>query len=238
MTKKPNGYWRKYENALVLAKECSSVVEFNKKYHTAYVMAGKYGYLERVKKDAGFKSLSCVDYRGKQIASWHIKSFSGYKTKSDGRRERLYNCICVKCGSKKKMSVQRFKVIEREGYECWQCSRKSRVLPDGLAIKKSAYYSHKNAAKKRNIRTYLSFEDYIKIASKSCVYCSSMSERKNYKTDQMYPLNSVDRKNNEHYYKISNSQPVCFKCQSMKSNMKHKDFLTHVTKIARSLGSL
>jgi hypothetical protein len=98
-------------------------------------------------------------------------------------------------------------------------------------IKRIAYSSHLFHAKERGYVSELVFEQYCGIASHPCVYCNAFSIRKNPKTKAEMNFNSVDRKDNEPYYTLENSQSVCFNCQEMKMDRTHKEFLDHIQAI-------
>ncbi len=102
-------------------------------------------------------------------------------------------------------------------------------------IKKIAYASHLTQAKDREYVSHLVFEEYCEIASKPCVYCNGFSKRKNRKTGAMLDFNSVDRRNNEPYYKLENSQSCCFICQEMKMDRTDKEFREHIEKIHKNM---
>lgn len=95
-------------------------------------------------------------------------------------------------------------------------------------IQRQAYNSHKAGARQRNLRTEITFEQFCEITKNPCVYCSTISTRKNKATGATLPVNSVDRINNEKFYKITNVQSTCFLCQYMKSDMTDKAFREHI----------
>ena len=94
-----------------------------------------------------------------------------------------------------------------------------------VTIAKDAFRKHKSSAKRRKYDWFLNFEEYYEIAKKPCVYCGKTSMRKNFNTGARLKLNSVDRINNEPYYRVSNCQSVCFMHQRMKSNFTHDEFV-------------
>jgi hypothetical protein len=108
------------------------------------------------------------------------------------------------------------------------CSRIRDIIKN---ISKRAYYQHLSNAKYRGLISYLSELEFTEIALKSCVYCGKMSIRKNKNTGKTLEFNSVDRRDNEPYYKLQNSQSVCFECQAMKMDMTHEEFLLHIERI-------
>lgn len=101
-----------------------------------------------------------------------------------------------------------------------------------MAIKNCAYAGHIRSSKVRGIKSFLTKAQYLNIASRPCRYCGEISIRKGHGRDTSIALNSVDRRNNEGYYKITNSDPCCFVCQLMKRDIQADDFLKRIRKIA------
>lgn len=106
-------------------------------------------------------------------------------------------------------------------------------LNEKESIKNQAFVRHLWAAKSRGIKSYLTRKQYISIGNKPCCYCGCFSIRKNYATDAVVEFNSVDRKNNERFYKLSNAQSVCFVCQHMKWTLPHKEFVERIKRIIK-----
>ncbi len=95
-------------------------------------------------------------------------------------------------------------------------------------IEHNAFRHHKEAAIARDIVSFLNKDEYLHIVKQPCVYCNAFSIRKNKYTKAELPLNSVDRINNEPYYKIENCQSTCFICQKMKGTLSHEHFLNQI----------
>lgn len=87
----------------------------------------------------------------------------------------------------------------------------------------------------RDIKSSLTKEDWAEIASKPCFYCGDVSIRENERFGKI-ALNSVDRVNNERFYRKENSVPACIKCNMMKNSTKAAEFIEHARKIARFNG--
>jgi hypothetical protein len=110
-------------------------------------------------------------------------------------------------------------------------------MPDGLAIKKSAYASHLRGAADRNLYSNLSFSEYVGICSKPCHYCGAMSQRHSRrhtsrKTYDTIPFNSADRLNNEPYYDLDNTVSSCFNCQRFKWGLRADDYISLCKRVA------
>lgn len=153
-----------------------------------------------------------MDLSGQAFGLWSV-------LKRDLEKDRYYICRC-ECGFQKSVIGSSL----RNGTSKHCRAGHHYKKPGDLATKNRAYHNHLACAKRRKIKTFLSFEDFISIASRLCVYCGNTSNRKDhYKMG--VPLNSVDRKDNEPFYKLSNSQSTCFDCQIGKSTMTHLEFI-------------
>jgi hypothetical protein len=102
-------------------------------------------------------------------------------------------------------------------------------------IKNIAYSVHQREAVDRGYVSELTFIQYCEIASRPCVYCNKFSIRKNQRTKATLQFNSVDRRDNEPYYKLENSQSVCFDCNEMKMARTDKEFREHLQSIFQHL---
>ena len=129
------------------------------------------------------------------------------------------------CGNKLETSTHN---LRRNKTVSCGCVEKSKAID---RVVRTAYRHHLNNAEKRGYPSFLSKEEYLEVATKPCVYCGTLSNRANPDTGHQIGVNSVDRINNEPYYKVENVQPTCFICQRMKSDMKHSDFKAHIAKI-------
>lgn len=160
------------------------------------------------------------DLSNKRFGSVIAKKY--LRTAEDGRA--IWLCQCD-CGNNVEIGTHKLKRNKSTSCGCVQNAR-------GInRIVKSAYKNHLRGARIRGYISSLSISEYAKIASNNCVYCGNMSIRINPDTNSKIGFNSVDRINNEPYYKLENTQAVCFVCQRMKSDMSHLDFLTHVLQI-------
>lgn len=144
---------------------------------------------------------------------------------TDKRYNAIWKC---ECDCNKIVNINSACLIRGATRSCG-CSRRDKQYE---SIVNQAYSSHLYTAKIKKIKSNLSKEQYLNIILNPCVYCGEFSIRKNSRTGAFLYLNSVDRINNERYYKISNTQPTCFICQNMKSVLKHKSFCKKIRKIS------
>lgn len=85
------------------------------------------------------------------------------------------------------------------------------------------YKKHLSSAKARNIETTIINEQFVEITSKPCTYCGNVSN------------NGIDRIDSSKGYTIENSQSCCSRCNVMKMDMTHNDFINHIQLITKYL---
>lgn len=149
-----------------------------------------------------------------------------------GGKKWIFRCVCgfegamwtnnVTRGATKSCGCMKEKLIAER-----------QILPNNQGIFNNAFHIHKQAAARRGIPAFLTRDQYIEIIKKPCHYCGGFSTRSTQKSKRVTVLaNSVDRRNNEPYYKPENTVPACFTCQAMKSDFSEDTFLAQAAKIA------
>lgn len=147
--------------------------------------------------------------------------------RTDKTGRAVWSCLCD-CGQISELNTHNLK--RNKSVSCG-CAISKRSIE---RIINSAYKHHQANCTKRGMVSFLTLEEYFKISKDSCVYCGTFSKRKNPDTGDEIEMNSVDRINNEPYYKLENVQSTCFICQRMKSDMTHADFMNHMEKIKKA----
>lgn len=109
------------------------------------------------------------------------------------------------------------------------------MLPKYEASRNSIFRELKTRTKRKNIYFDLSFADFSRISILDCVYCGAKPSN-NRKTchnisNGAWKHNGLDRKDNKKGYIIDNVQPCCCLCNRLKSDIKEKEFLEHVSLI-------
>ena len=112
------------------------------------------------------------------------------------------------------------------------CTKCRNIKPIKEVVGRRSFEQHIKNAARRKYENCLTLEDYCEIASKPCTYCLCFSKRKNRATGMVVDFNSIDRRNNEPFYKSENAQSVCFGCQTMKGALTHEEFIANIRKVA------
>lgn len=196
------------------------------------------------------KVRSCGCNRGTQkmrrisesaVKSHRRKDLTGQKfnwltaIKFEGIQEKSGNSIwSFKCECTREITRVARQVVRGDITSCGcrkkELLRKANTLPENRSLKNQAYYTHLKAAEKRSFHSKLTQEQYDDIIAKPCTYCGGHSQRKTVGGAAAY-LNSVDRRNNEPFYDLTNSIPCCFVCQKVKGALTEKNFLNQIKRI-------
>src|SRR6478609_7813814 len=98
---------------------------------------------------------------------------------------------------------------------------KPRVIKNKPIISKeqSLYNSYIYSANKRKKEFNISFEFFVSIINKSCIYCGKEQS------------NGIDRLNSSIGYIESNCNPCCSICNWMKYNYTEEFFINHIKRI-------
>jgi hypothetical protein len=140
----------------------------------------------------------------------------------------LFQCDCGN-------SIERVSSVVVSGNTKSCGCRKAGRYSQFDTVRHGRYLKHCWGARKRNIDNFLTEEQWTEIASRPCVYCGEFTIRRNSNTGGTLPLNSVDRRDNEKFYTLENSQPVCVPHQFMKQDFTDAEFRELVRKTYRFL---
>lgn len=99
-------------------------------------------------------------------------------------------------------------------------------------FKKDIYRNHLTSLKRRTsknklIENNLSFDNYVDICSKPCVYCGLMDVKK-YSNGAVISFNGVDRIDSNIGYTLENSQPCCGRHNLAKRTFSHEDYIKDI----------
>lgn len=172
-----------------------------------------------------------VDHTGRRYNQLVALSYYG---RSKTKTLWWFQCDC---GTRTVKCIYSVKSGHTKSCGCLQPEVMSRVsqLPAKEVVLKRAYGSHIRQSRRRGFISHLTLNDYAEIVCKPCRYCGRFSKRctrRKLGPNYTMEVNSVDRLNNEPYYKLDNSVPACFVCQRMKSNLGEKEFLEAVRAIS------
>jgi hypothetical protein len=164
-------------------------------------------------------------------------------TKTDGNRWWILSCAC---GNTVETSTSRLNEGRHSLCKCTPTPGKSvrrHWKNPGHASFYSKYDDYKRGAKSRNIAFNLTFEQFKKIAIKSCLYCgtgpkdfSTYWKRKGSVEQEIVDrsiikINGIDRIDNRVGYVVENCCPCCSICNTMKLCMSKEEFVNHINLI-------
>lgn len=167
---------------------------------------------------------NAVDLVGHKYGRLTVLSFHGVGK----HHKHLWNCLCD-CGTEKVMSSSALRIDNTKSCGCLNLESVSKE--PGTSAKNKLFYTYKSGASKRKLDFLLSFEYFIQLTSMNCHYCQSsptntVKSGRNWKSNQNYLYNGIDRVDNTKGYIIENCVPCCQICNRAKSTMSHKDFIS------------
>jgi len=132
------------------------------------------------------------------------------------------------------------RITEKEGWNLrnnvtTNCGCKTK-LPKGESACRWMFNYYKNqCGEKRGHCFDLILDDFKEITKQDCFYCgekpSNICDRSSRRANGTFTYNGIDRKDNTKGYTKNNIVPCCKVCNSMKSKLSEKEFISHIKKI-------
>ena len=167
-----------------------------------------------------------IDMTGKVINRLTVIKF---QEKRDGRAYWLCKCTCGKEKIMNGTSLRRKSPPISCGCFRMELQRKK----PGESNFNRLIRIYKRNAKRRGLTFSLTNQEIREIFALNCFYCGTKPSNGNaprkYYGDFLY--NGIDRINNSLGYVLNNVVPCCKRCNYMKNNLTHEDFLIHIKKI-------
>ncbi|WNC72720.1 hypothetical protein RGQ13_01695 [Thalassotalea psychrophila] len=194
----------------------------------------KKSYLLGNIKSGHTKSCGCLknthpvnwnDLTGNVYGLLTVLAPSASRVTEGGHIKARFSCECV-CG--KKLIVDAEKLVTGRTQSCG-----CKVFNPESAYRK-LYGDYKSQAKRNNNEFELSYEEFISIIQKKCIYCGvqPLQVAKGWhQGNQELLYNGIDRVDNNKGYTILNSAPSCFCCNQMKSDQKLECFIKQIGRI-------
>jgi hypothetical protein len=152
------------------------------------------------------------------------------------RRNKRAICLCT-CGNIKSVAIAKLKggqqscgCLTRDVCRERMTGLRLGAKSEGVAARNYAYHVYKKGARSRNIPFELSFEDFIDVVTKPCVYCGRSETRKITHNNRKNLFNGyfyctgVDRLDNKQGYTFENSVSCCWDCNNAKKDMSYDEF--------------
>lgn len=140
-----------------------------------------------------------------------------------------FKCDCGNTTITNKNSVMRGSV------KSCGCLHKANVSrkPIGHAALTHVFHYYKSRARMTGKVFSLTKSEFKTLVDKNCYYCGSAPSNvaRDKTCNGEYTYNGLDRIENDKGYQLDNVVPCCAKCNTAKSTMSKKEFLTHVVKI-------
>lgn len=149
----------------------------------------------------------------------------------------MWKCLC-ECGKEKE--VRSYSLLSGNTKSCGCIQKKKasengklKLKPDSARERNLVYKAYKRRAKAKKIDFVISYEEFVLLMKKPCVYCGendSNSYRKRYEQGFLR-YNGVDRKDSNLGYTLDNIFTCCAQCNYMKLDYTEKEFFAKIEKI-------
>ncbi len=167
---------------------------------------------------------------------YKFKNGSKILERSEDLKTVKYQC---KCGDiyDLRCNLLRIRVDRGKELQCVNCSRiEQKVLKsntDYNVYLRAVYKMLVKGADYRKIHLEITEEEVSEIMNQDCSYCGQEPTLYNYPEQSIsnFKRNGIDRIDSELGYIKNNCIPCCKNCNSMKLNLRQKEFLEQVDKI-------
>lgn len=182
-----------------------------------------------------------TDYIGKKYGRWTILNFSKNSIQPSGKKRQVWTCKCD-CGTIRDIFIDSITQQKSKSCGCYYKELKEKErLPDRIASVNTKYSQYKNSANKRKINFELTIEEYDNLIHGNCFYCGAGPKIRNFKrktSSYNYPMNGIDRVNNNEGYTVKNSVSCCDTCNRAKLDHDLKYFLNWIKKVSDNIDSI
>ena len=157
------------------------------------------------------------------------KSFN--KGKLSSRKRFLCTCSC----GKERIATGQY-LRKTDNPRCIKCTMLTR--PQSLKIEDlylRPYGMHQNQAKRRDLETTLSLQDFKNLSTGNCSYCGDEAKLTKWTRGEALIMAGIDRVDPSMGYTLDNCVSCCKTCNISKMSMDKSFFLEHIKKICTHL---
>lgn len=177
-----------------------------------------------------------ADLTGQRFERWVVKELDISNTK----KVLYWICECS-CGTIKPVKGDSLKTGKSRSCGCLQkeiaatLSKKIRQLDEGIAFGNSIYSRYRKSSIICGREFLLTQEELIILIKQNCYYCGEIPSMDNHPTirngyNGSFPVNGIDRKDNNIGYILENCVPCCWSCNKVKGNLTLED-MSRINKI-------
>lgn len=171
-----------------------------------------------------------IDLTGQRFGKLTVLSFAGMK-----HRGALWLCICD-CGNEKTATAVNLKTGNTSSCGCYLKELNTETKTgDGLSSARGKYTAYKNAALRRGYEYSITFEQFLNLTAKPCLYCGALPNKTHRSTNctNVFVYNGIDRFINSIGYTAENSVPCCWECNNAKGILDGPEYLALCRRISQ-----
>lgn len=164
-----------------------------------------------------------IELIGRKFGQWEVLS----RAENGAGKNTRWNCRCA-CGNES--PVHAGHLLGGKSTKCETCNYSDYGRSDVEAVIRMQFSTYKTHAKTKLRAFELTLEQFTRLVTQACTYCgnSAKENRKgpfNVKRRKFFPLNGVDRQDNDLGYLVSNCVPCCTTCNMMKKTLSGASFI-------------
>lgn len=172
------------------------------------------------------------DLIGKKFGRWTV--IEEYKEKSN---YIMWKCLCD-CGTEKIVNGGSLRSGQTKSCGCFmqeELSKRSR-LPDGVAALQNKYTHYLKNARKRKYEFTIDIQEFENLIKDNCYFCSAPPELcfKPKSIRNSFPMNGIDRLDNNKGYISGNCVTACRQCNLAKFIYSEEEFKSWIKRLYKN----
>lgn len=145
---------------------------------------------------------------------------------------KKFKAVCTACGKEQQPYRSHINKILKTGkmHGC-SCSRRKETTNSEYQWR---FASYQQAAKKRGLGWYLSFEEFMSFAQSNCYYCGVEPELRpshHKRWDFKFPMSGLDRRDSSQGYYTENVVACCTHCNRAKWDYSEEEFYSWLDRV-------
>jgi hypothetical protein len=174
------------------------------------------------RRDSNFKQIQSGERFGRLLAKLNLSQMGS---------NSLWLCVCD-CGNEARVKEKNLYRGYTKSCGCY-VGDKIRRWPKKLAAARGVYNSYRCAAKRRNLKFEISFDEAMTLFKSNCKYCGIIPRQIKIGLGQNdeFVYNGIDRVDNDAGYFKENCVPCCKTCNYAKCDMSSESFESYLDNV-------
>jgi hypothetical protein len=149
---------------------------------------------------------------GKEYNDWRI-----IKARPNNRKGFvLAQCFC---GKVKEVRGRSIKDNTSKNCGCRKVEIKRKRIPGHNNALRATFSLYRGKAKRQGKEFNINVHQFQELTSRNCFYCGAIPKNRNFRNNQEYIYNGLDRIDNEKGYTLENIEACCYHCNTLKGGI-------------------